>query len=76
MGSSEKRSKDVVMSDIPTFSASEEPQSHSEQPDLSVYYCWSPCRNNRIHWLDRLSVLLCGDADHITWAHGQGRLLS
>lgn len=46
------------------------------QPDLSVYYCWSPCWNYWIHWLDRLCVLLCGDVDHISWAHGQGRLLS
>lgn len=38
MGSSEKRSKDVVMSDIPTFSASEEPQSHSEQVCLIQYH--------------------------------------
>ena len=110
MGSSEKRSKDVVMNDIPTFSA-ENFQKNLKviqnrsvsfnipilslslvfnsfmfltmlllclvlQPDLSVYYCWSPCRNYWIHWLDRLCVLHCGDADHITWAHGQGRLLS
>lgn len=110
MGSSEKRSKDVVvMSDIPIFSA-ENLQKNLKviqnrslsfsittilslyflillscffdhvvsclQPDLSVYYCWSPCWNNWIHWLDRFCVLLCGDAHHINCAHSQGRLLS
>lgn len=45
------------------------------QPDVSVYHRWSPCRNNWIHRLDRFCVLLCGDADHLSWANGQGRIL-
>lgn len=46
------------------------------QPHVSVYHRWCTCRNNWIHRLDWFCILLCGDADHISWAHGQGRILS
>ena len=46
-----------------------------EQPDVSVYHSWSPCRDNWIHRVDWFCVLLCGDVDYICWTHGQGRIL-